>query len=183
MSTVTEPRLVQKLDGQPWEIEGYLKVGGYEAWKRCVAGWKADEIVAELKKAGLRGRGGAGFPTGLKWSFMPRAFPGAKYVVCNSDEGEPGTFKDREIVEKDPHALVEAVSKGCVGVSGALEQAVALAEPGGFIRTFLDLGTRIAPLLTNTPERRAVKQGLAEVRAKLGDGGAVDVYAHECPVT
>ena len=62
-------------------------------------------MIAEVKKSALRGRGGAGFPTGLKWSFMPRAFPGAKYLVCNSDEGEPGTFKDRDIIRYNPHIL------------------------------------------------------------------------------
>ena len=68
-----------------------------------------DDVIAEVKAAGLRGRGGAGFPTGLKWSFMPRSFPGAKYVVCNTDEGEPGTFKDRDIMHSNPHALIEGM--------------------------------------------------------------------------
>jgi NADH-quinone oxidoreductase subunit F len=71
-----------------------------------------DQIVAELKKSALRGRGGAGFPTGLKWSFMPRSFPGAKYLVCNSDEGEPGTFKDRDLLRYNPHALIEGMIIG-----------------------------------------------------------------------
>ncbi|OGU42343.1 MAG: NADH oxidoreductase (quinone) subunit F, partial [Hydrogenophilales bacterium RIFOXYA1_FULL_63_33] len=69
-----------------------------------------DAIIAELKTSALRGRGGAGFPTGLKWSFMPRAFPGDKYIVCNSDEGEPGTFKDRDILRHNPHQLIEGMA-------------------------------------------------------------------------
>lgn len=68
-----------------------------------------DEVIAEVKGSGLRGRGGAGFPTGLKWSFMPRSFPGEKYVVCNTDEGEPGTFKDRDILRYNPHSLIEGM--------------------------------------------------------------------------
>jgi NADH-quinone oxidoreductase subunit F len=67
-------------------------------------------VIAEVKASGLRGRGGAGFPTGLKWSFMPRTFPGQKYLVCNSDEGEPGTFKDRDILRLNPHAVIEGMA-------------------------------------------------------------------------
>jgi hypothetical protein len=67
------------------------------------------EVINEVKKSVLRGRGGAGFPTGLKWSFMPRSFPGDKYVVCNSDEGEPGTFKDRDILRYNPHSVIEGM--------------------------------------------------------------------------
>ena len=79
---------------EPWTLKNYLKVGGYKAWKKIISK-KTDpeEIVAELKTSGLRGRGGAGFPTGLKWSFAPRNAPGQKYIVCNSDESEPGTCR------------------------------------------------------------------------------------------
>src|SRR5690606_40815125 len=80
--------------------------GGYEALKKVLSGMTADDVIAELKASNLRGRGGAGFPTGLKWSFMPRNIPGQKYVVCNSDEGEPGTFKDRDILRYNPHAVI-----------------------------------------------------------------------------
>ncbi len=93
-----------------WRLADYEKRGGYDALKKILNNKiSQDEIIAELKKSALRGRGGAGFPTGLKWSFMPRAFPGAKYVVCNSDEGEPGTFKDRDILRYNPHALIEGM--------------------------------------------------------------------------
>ena len=110
MSISTEPRLVQKLEGAPWEIEGYLKVGGYEAWKRCVDGMKADDVVAELKKAGLRGRGGAGFPTGVKWDKVLNHRVKEHYFVCNAGEHEPGTFKDRYLLKTLPHQLIE----GCL---------------------------------------------------------------------
>jgi NADH-quinone oxidoreductase subunit F len=96
---------------QPWSMESYLKVGGYEALKKIlVDGMSAEDVIEEVKASGLRGRGGAGFPTGLKWSFMPRNAPGQKYIVCNSDESEPGTCKDRDILRFNPHALVEGMA-------------------------------------------------------------------------
>ena len=96
---------------QPWTLENYLKVGGYEAWKKILADKTPQEdIIEEVKKSALRGRGGAGFPTGLKWSFMPRNAPGQKYIVCNSDESEPGTCKDRDTLRYNPHALIEGMA-------------------------------------------------------------------------
>ncbi len=96
---------------QPHTLETYLKVGGYQAWRKILTERTSpEEIINELKISALRGRGGAGFPTGLKWSFMPRNAPGQKYIVCNSDEGEPGTFKDRDILRYNPHALIEGMA-------------------------------------------------------------------------
>ncbi len=96
-----------------WELETYLKIGGYEAWKKILAEKPPREQVIEAVKAsGLRGRGGAGFPTGLKWSFMPRNAPLQKYMVCNSDESEPGTCHDRDILRYNPHALIEGMAIG-----------------------------------------------------------------------
>jgi NADH-quinone oxidoreductase subunit F len=96
---------------KPWTLATYQSVGGYQAWKKILKEQTpAEGIIAELKKSVLRGRGGAGFPTGLKWSFMPRSAPGQKYIVCNSDEGEPGTFKDRDILRFNPHALIEGMA-------------------------------------------------------------------------
>ena len=104
------PLILAGLDGDNWHLADYEKRGGYEALKKILSsGIKPEDVIAELKKSALRGRGGAGFPTGLKWSFMPRGFPGAKYVVCNSDEGEPGTFKDRDIIRYNPHILIEGM--------------------------------------------------------------------------
>ncbi|OQX43513.1 MAG: NADH-quinone oxidoreductase subunit F, partial [Candidatus Sedimenticola endophacoides] len=83
---------------RPWLLEQYQSRGGYEQLKRILAGEITPaQVIDEVKAANLRGRGGAGFPTGMKWSFISREAPGQKYVVCNSDEGEPGTFKDRDI--------------------------------------------------------------------------------------
>jgi NADH-quinone oxidoreductase subunit F len=93
-----------------WRLRDYESRGGYAQLRRLLNDKVSqDDLIAEVKKSVLRGRGGAGFPTGLKWSFMPRAFPGEKYVVCNSDEGEPGTFKDRDLMRFDPHSVIEGM--------------------------------------------------------------------------
>ncbi len=93
-----------------WLLETYQSEGGYEALKKILSEKMPQEAIIEMvKQSGLRGRGGAGFPTGLKWSFINRTAPGDKYVVVNSDEGEPGTFKDRDILRYNPHALIEGI--------------------------------------------------------------------------
>ncbi len=98
---------------QPWTLENYLKIGGYQALRKVLTEkMSTDAIIAEVKASGLRGRGGAGFPTGLKWSFMPKNYDGEKYLVCNSDEGEPGTCKDRDILRYNPHMLIEGMAIG-----------------------------------------------------------------------
>jgi len=108
-----KPLILAGLDGKNWGLEEYVKRGGYSALKRILTeGITPEQVIAELKASSLRGRGGAGFPTGLKWSFMPRQYPGQKYLVCNSDEGEPGTFKDRDIIRYNPHALIEGMAIG-----------------------------------------------------------------------
>jgi NADH-quinone oxidoreductase subunit F len=121
------PQIYAGLDGTNWRLADYEKRGGYTALKKILGkdgaapridaegkalppGMTPDQVVAELKTSALRGRGGAGFPTGLKWSFMPRAFPGAKYLVCNSDEGEPGTCKDRDLLAFNPHMVIEGMA-------------------------------------------------------------------------
>lgn len=99
---------------KPWSYENYLKVGGYQALRKVVTEKiPQDQVIDEVKKSGLRGRGGAGFPTGLKWSFMPRSAPGQKYILCNSDESEPGTCKDRDILRFNPHAVIEGLAIAC----------------------------------------------------------------------
>ena len=110
------PQIMAGLDGKNWRLKDYEARGGYQAIRKILAsnaageaGMTPDQVVAEVKTSGLRGRGGAGFPTGLKWSFMPRQFPGQKYLVCNSDEGEPGTCKDRDILAFNPHIVIEGM--------------------------------------------------------------------------
>ena len=85
----------------------YKSRGGYASWQKVVGGMKPEQLIDEVKASGLRGRGGAGFPTGMKWSFVPKDNPKPKYLVCNADESEPGTFKDRLLIEDDPHAIIE----------------------------------------------------------------------------
>lgn len=103
-----------------YTLESYRSVGGYVQWERILREKPdPDQLIDELKTSALRGRGGAGFPTGLKWSFMPRNKPVQKYIICNSDEGEPGTCKDRDIMRYNPHQLIEgmAIAGYCIGAT------------------------------------------------------------------
>ena len=135
---------------QPWTLENYLKVGGYQALRKVLTtGMSPDAVIAEVKLSALRGRGGAGFPTGLKWSFMPKNFVGDKYIICNSDEGEPGTFKDWDILLYNPHLLIEgmAIAAYAMGVKTGynyvhgeifeayerMEEACELARAAGYL--------------------------------------------------
>jgi NADH-quinone oxidoreductase subunit F len=109
------PQIMAGLDGHNWRLKDYQARGGYQALRKILGidgseGMTPDQVIAEVKAGSLRGRGGAGFPTGLKWSFMPRQFPGQKYLVCNSDEGEPGTAKDRDILHYNPHVVIEGMA-------------------------------------------------------------------------
>jgi len=158
--------LVQKLEGEPWEIDGYLKVGGYEAWKRCISGWKAEDIVAELKKAGLRGRGGAGFPTGVKWDKVLNHRVKERYFVCNAGEHEPGTFKDRHLLRSLPHQLIE----------GCLIAAHTVQAKAAFIYVNHEY----------EEERNNLKRALAQAKAKgllgtniLGSGYDIDLQVFD----
>jgi len=145
------PMLSVGLDGDnAWRLADYVKRGGYSALRRVLEGkLPQEQVINEVKKSVLRGRGGAGFPTGLKWSFMPRSFPGDKYVVCNSDEGEPGTFKDRDLLRYNPHAVIEGMviagyamgaGRGYNYIHGEIweiyerfEEALAEARAAGFL--------------------------------------------------
>jgi NADH-quinone oxidoreductase subunit F len=119
-----QPQIYAYLNGRNWGLQDYVARGGYQALRTILgmsgeAAWTQDQVIACVKESGLRGRGGAGFPTGLKWSFMPRQFNGQKYLVCNSDEGEPGTCKDRDILEFNPHIVIEgmAIAAYAMGIS------------------------------------------------------------------
>jgi NADH-quinone oxidoreductase subunit F len=110
-----DPQIYAGLNGSNWGLKEYEARGGYQALRKILGkdggeGMTQDQVIATVKESALRGRGGAGFPTGLKWSFMPRQFPGQKYLVCNSDEGEPGTCKDRDILEYNPHIVIEGMA-------------------------------------------------------------------------
>jgi NADH-quinone oxidoreductase subunit F len=98
---------------RPWTLATYERIGGYEVWKKILADRpKPEDLIEQIKASGLRGRGGAAFPVGVKWSFMPRSSPVQKYVVCNSDESEPGTCHDRDILRYNPHSLIEGMAIG-----------------------------------------------------------------------
>jgi NADH-quinone oxidoreductase subunit F len=104
------PQIYAGLDGTNWRRADYEARDGYKALRKIISeGLTQDQVIATVKESALRGRGGAGFPTGLKWSFMPRQFPGQKYLVCNSDEGEPGTCKDRDLLLYNPHQVIEGM--------------------------------------------------------------------------
>ena len=144
------PVILAGLNGSNWDLDSYVARGGYSVLKKILTEKTSpDDIINEMKLSALRGRGGAGFPTGLKWSFMPRQYPGQKYLVCNTDEGEPGTFKDRDIIRYNPHALIEGmtiaaytmgISRGYNYIHGEIfeayqifEQALAQARQAGFL--------------------------------------------------
>ena len=102
-------------------LQNYLDRGGYVAWKKIISEkTDQDEIINTVKASALRGRGGAGFPTGLKWSFMPKKAPGQKYVLCNSDESEPGTCHDRDILRYNPHAVIEGMAIGAYAMGATV---------------------------------------------------------------
>jgi NADH-quinone oxidoreductase subunit F len=129
-------------------IETYLNAGGYSGWRTTLQ-MSPGSVTEQVIASELRGRGGAGFPTGRKWSFVPKDHPGPRYLVCNADESEPGTFKDREIIEHDPHQVIEGVaiaayaikaSTACIYIRGEfvrwariLEEAIAEARQHGFL--------------------------------------------------
>ena len=112
--------IMKDVTGANWRLQDYEARGGYEALKKILREKiSPEDVIAEVKKSALRGRGGAGFPTGLKWSFMPKHYTGQRYLVCNSDEGEPGTFKDRDILRYNPHTVIEGMIIGAyaMGIS------------------------------------------------------------------
>ena len=152
---------------QPWSWDTYLKVGGYEAWKKILQEKiPPAEIVQQVKDSGLRGRGGAGFPTGLKWSFMPKDFDGQKYVVCNSDESEPGTCKDRDILRYNPHAVVEGMAIAAYAMGATVAYNYLRGE-------FMDTPwQRFSQALAEAYEHGLLGQNIQ------GSGINVDIYGH-----
>ncbi len=149
-----QPQIYAGLDGNNWRLPDYEARGGYQALRKVLgqdgsAGMTPEQVVGEIKASVLRGRGGAGFPTGLKWSFMPAQLSGQKFLVCNSDEGEPGTFKDRDILLYNPHTVIEGmliaayamgVGVGYNYIHGEIfqayerfEEAIAQAQAAGYL--------------------------------------------------
>ena len=146
-------------DPQPWTLDAYRQRDGYQAWEDVLKNkTPPEDIIETVKASSLRGRGGAGFPTGLKWSFMPRSAPGQKYLLCNSDESEPGTCHDRDILRYNPHAVIEgmAIAAYSMGATVAynylrgefhhepferIEQALAEAYEAGYLgKNIMDSG-------------------------------------------
>src|SRR4026207_1132254 len=146
-------------------LEVYRKHGGYEALKKVLAGMSPDDGDHEVKKSALRGRGGAGFPTGMKWSFVPKDSPKPKYVVCNADESEPGTFTDRYLMERDPPMLIE----------GMLIAAYALNAKTNYIYTRGEYKYLIDIMDVALDEARAA--GLLGDKI-LGSNFSCEIYTH-----
>ena len=151
----------------PERIEEYIAVGGYQALAKVLTGMTKDQVIEEIKQSGLRGRGGAGFSTGMKWQFARRASGHKKYIICNADEGDPGAFMDRSVLEGDPHRVLEgmAIAAYAIGADEGyiyvraeyplavqrLRIAIAQAEEMGF------LGERIFD--TDTSITLHIKEG------------------------
>ena len=162
-----EKRIVFKnIDREGWtpDIDCYVKDGGYKDLKKALK-MKPEDIVEEVKKSGLRGRGGAGFPCGVKWGFIKRGGPKPTYLICNADESEPGTFKDRYIIHQDPHQLIEGMIISCFAVGANLAYL--------YIRGEFPEGAQI------------LEKALAEASAKgflgkniLGSGFDLEIYVH-----
>ncbi|MFX1494525.1 MAG: NADH-ubiquinone oxidoreductase-F iron-sulfur binding region domain-containing protein [Promethearchaeota archaeon] len=112
----------------PEDIDEYISLGGYNMLKKCLVKLTPENVIDEVKKSRLRGRGGAGFPTGLKWSFCANAEGNPKYLICNGDEGDPGAFMDRTILESDPHAVIEGMAIGAYAIGASYGYVYIRAE-------------------------------------------------------
>jgi len=143
----------------------YQQKGGYTAIAKVLGGISPEEVIETVKKSGLRGRGGAGFPTGTKWGFIPRHTPGPRYLCCNADESEPGTFKDRQLIERDPHQMIE----GMIIASYALGVHTAYI----YIRGEFILGAKILEKALG----EAYQAGFLGKNI-LGSGFDLDIYVH-----
>jgi len=123
LKDMSEKILFRNMDlpGYTGSIGDYMKQGGYQALSKALKEFQPGEVIEIVKKSGLRGRGGAGFPAGVKWGFVPKGGDKPRYLACNADEGEPGTFKDRQLMERDPHQLIEgmAISSYAIGAKMA----------------------------------------------------------------
>jgi len=151
--------------GYTGSLKDYEKTGGYQALKKILGRVQPADVTQMVIKSGLRGRGGAGFPTGVKWNFLPKDYTGPKYLCCNADESEPGTFKDRQLMERDPHQVLEGMAIACYAI-GAETAYI-------YIRGEFVLGSRI------------LDQAVAEARqagylgkSVLGSGANIQIHVH-----
>jgi len=151
--------------GYTGSLKDYEKAGGYQALKKVLGKIQPADVTQMVIRSGLRGRGGAGFPTGVKWNFLPKDYKGPKYLCCNADESEPGTFKDRQLMERDPHQMLEGIAIAAYAI-GAETSYI-------YIRGEFVLGSRI------------LEKALDEARAAgylgknvLGSGVTIDVWVH-----
>jgi len=151
--------------GYTGTLSDYQKTGGYTAMAKVFQGMSPTEVIEVVKKSGLRGRGGAGFPTGVKWGFIPKSHPGPRYLCCNADESEPGTFKDRQLIESDPHQMLEGIAIACWAIGAHVAYVYIRGE---FIR-----GAEIIERAIN--EARAA--GLLG-RNIFNSGFDLDIYVH-----
>ncbi len=151
--------------GYTGSLKDYEKAGGYQALKKVLGKVAPADVTTMVIKSGLRGRGGAGFPTGVKWNFLPKDYQGPKYLCCNADESEPGTFKDRQLMERDPHQVLEGITLACYAIGSETAYI--------YIRGEFVLGSQI------------LEKAVAEARAAgylgkniLGTGVNVDIWVH-----
>src|SRR3990172_7371735 len=151
--------------GYTGDLAAYERAGGYQAIRKVLKEYKPDQVIEIVKKSGLRGRGGAGFPTGTKWGFIPKDPTLTKYLCVNADESEPGTFKDRQLIDRDPHQMLE----GTLIAAYAIGAKVAYID----IRGEFALGARI------------LERAITEARAKgyigrnvFGSGVEIEIWVH-----
>ena len=146
-----EPILLKNMlqAGYTGSLADYERTGGYQALRKVLGKVPPAEVTAMVTKSGLRGRGGAGFPTGIKWGFLPKDYQGPRYLCCNADESEPGTFKDRQLMERDPHQVLEGIALASYAIgsetsyiyirgefvlgAAILERAIQEARPAGYL--------------------------------------------------
>ena len=165
VSHLDEIKVVSKRFGQgATNIDRYLELDGYKAVQKALA-MESDAIVNEIKNSGLRGRGGAGFNTGMKWSFVPKQSPKPKYVLCNGDESEPGTCKDRLIFEHDPHSVIE----------GVMIAALAVGSQTGYI--YIRGEYRYLTVIMQKALKDAYARGFLGNNI-FGSGRTLDIYWH-----
>jgi NADH-quinone oxidoreductase subunit F len=156
----------------PEEIDAYIDIGGYEAARDVLSNWYPEEVIEEIKMSGLRGRGGAGFPTGLKWELARKSPGDSKYIICNADEGDPGAFMDRAVIEGNPHSVIEGMIIG----------AYSFCSHHGYvyIRAEYPLAVeRLKRAITQARQRGFLGDGIFgstfdfDIRIKLGAGAFV----------